>query len=110
MSRSVDVVIAGCGIAGVSAAYFLSTNLGLRHILLVDPVPPLSLTTDHSTECYRNWWPGPDAGMVGLMNRSIDLLEELAMRSGNAFHLNRRGYLYVTADRDRLPGFIAAAQ
>src|SRR5256886_11256899 len=35
---------------------------------------PLSLTSDKSTECYRNWWPGPGDDMVALMNRSIDLL------------------------------------
>ena len=34
---------------------------------------PLSLTSDKSTECYRNWWPGPGDAMVRLMNRSIDL-------------------------------------
>lgn len=34
--------------------------------------------------------------MVGLMNRSIDLLEEAANQSGNIFGLNRRGYLFVT--------------
>jgi glycine/D-amino acid oxidase-like deaminating enzyme len=40
--------------------------------------------------------------MVGLMNRSIDLLEEMARESDNAFHLSRQGYLYVTANPDRL--------
>jgi glycine/D-amino acid oxidase-like deaminating enzyme len=40
--------------------------------------------------------------MVGLMNRSIDLLEEMARESDNAFHLSRQGYLYVTADPHRL--------
>jgi glycine/D-amino acid oxidase-like deaminating enzyme len=68
--------------------------------LLVDERPPLSLTSDKSTEAYRNWWPGPDGAMVDLMNRNIDLLEELAEESGNAFQLNRRGYLYATADLD----------
>jgi len=37
------------------------------------------------------------------MNRSIDLMEELAEESGNIFHMNRRGYLYVTADGSRIP-------
>ena len=36
--------------------------------------------------------------MVALMNRSIDLLEELARESDNVFRLNRRGYLFATAD------------
>ena len=36
--------------------------------------------------------------MVRFMNRSINLLEELADLSGNYFHLNRRGYAFLTAD------------
>lgn len=94
-----DIVICGAGIAGVSAAYSLAVEKGVGDILLVDEGAPLSLTSDHSTECYRNWW--PDEAMVALMNRSIDRLEMLARRSGNLFHLNRRGYLYCTADPNR---------
>ena len=37
------------------------------------------------------------------MNRSIDLLEELARESGNVFRMNRRGYLFATADPARVP-------
>ncbi len=110
MTKTYDVVIAGAGIAGVSAAYFLACRQGIKHIALVDPRPPLSLTTDNSTECYRNWWPGPGSSMVQLMNRSIDLLEDLAERSGNIFHMNRRGYLYVTGDSGHLPRFIETAE
>ena len=69
-------------------------------ILLLDERPPLSFTSDRSTECYRNWW--PNRPMVGLMNRSIELLEEMASASGCGFGLSRRGYLFVTADRHRL--------
>ena len=100
MSDRINVVICGAGITGVSAAYFLA-KAGVKNILLVDEHPPLSFTSDRSTECYRNWWPDPV--MLALMNRSIDLMEELADRSGNVFHLNRRGYLYVTGDKNRIP-------
>ncbi len=110
MQHSVDVLICGAGIAGISAAYHLAVRQDIRHILLVDERPPLSLTSDKSTECYRNWWPGPDDAMVALMNRSIDLMEELAHQSGNIFHLNRRGYLYLTANRFGLEKFIKAAE
>ncbi|MFN3929294.1 MAG: NAD(P)/FAD-dependent oxidoreductase [Thermoflexus sp.] len=79
-------------------------------ILLVDRGAPLSLTSDKSTEAYRNWWPGPDDAMVRLMNRSIDLLEELARASGNEFHMNRRGYLYATADPARAEALMQAAE
>jgi sarcosine oxidase, subunit beta len=102
-----SILICGAGITGVSAAYHLA-RAGLRDILLVDERPPLSLTSDRSTECYRNWWPNPD--MLGLMNRSIDLMENLARESGNAFHMNRRGYLYITADPDKIPEFRARAE
>lgn len=110
MTETCEVLICGAGIAGVSAAYHLAVKQGVRNILLVDERPPLSLTSDKSTECYRNWWYGPDGAMVSLMNRSIDLLQALAQESGNAFHLNRRGYLYLTGDRGKIPRMLEAAQ
>ncbi len=78
LHRSPSIVIVGAGIAGVATAYHLAVKRGVRDVLLVDSRPPLSLTSDKSTEAYRNWWPGPDGAMVGLMNRSIDLLEALS--------------------------------
>ena len=105
-----EVVICGAGIAGIAAAYHLAVRRGIADVVLVDERPPLSLTSDKSTECYRNWWPGPGDAMVAMMNRSIDLLEELARESDNAFRLNRRGYLYATADPDRVPHFLRAAR
>jgi glycine/D-amino acid oxidase-like deaminating enzyme len=92
--------VCGAGIAGVATAYHLAVKRGVRKVVLVDPRPPLTLTSDKSTECYRNWW--PNAPMLCLMNRSIDLLEEMARESDNAFHLSRQGYLYVTGNSDRL--------
>src|SRR5687768_9886167 len=73
-----EVVICGAGIAGIATAYHL-TRRGVTDVVLVDERPPLSLTSDKSTECYRNWWPGPGDAMVAAMNRSIDLLEELPL-------------------------------
>lgn len=105
-----DVVICGAGIAGISAAYHLVVKLGLENVILVDERAPLTLTSDKSTECYRNWWPGPGDAMVSLMNRSIDILEELSHESGNLFQLNRRGYVFVTGDSARIPDFERAAQ
>lgn len=105
---SADVVIAGAGIVGVATAYFLALRSGVERVVLCDPLPPLSLTSDKSTECYRNLW--PNQPMVALMNRSIDIIEELARESGNAFGLNRRGYLYVTADPQRLAALQQSAE
>ncbi len=97
-----EVTIIGAGIAGVSLAYHLSVRAGMRDVVLVDRGAPLSLTSDKSTEAYRNWWPGPDDAMIRLMNRSLDLLEELNTASGGRFGLNRRGYLFATADPARV--------
>ena len=108
--RSAEVVICGAGIAGVAAAYHLAVRRGVRDVVLVDERPPLTLTSDKSAECYRNWWPGPGDAMVAAMNRSIDLLEELAHESGNVFRMNRRGYLFATADPERVPLFVRAAE
>ena len=96
-----DVVICGAGIAGIAAAYHLAVRRRVGRVVLVDERPPLSLTSDKSTEAYRNWWPGPDDAMVRYMNRSIDILEELAEASGNIFRMNRRGYAFATADPSR---------
>jgi len=109
-ASTAEVVICGAGIAGIAAAYHLAVRRGVSGVVLVDEGPPLSLTSDKSTECYRNWWPGPGDDMVALMNRSIDLLEELAHESDNRFLLNRRGYLFATADPAQVPMFIERAQ
>ncbi|HET7876144.1 MAG TPA: FAD-dependent oxidoreductase [Methylomirabilota bacterium] len=105
-----EVVICGAGIAGIAAAYHIAVRRGLGPVVLVDERPPLSLTSDKSTEAYRNWWPGPGPAMVSVMNRSIDLLEELARESGNVFRMNRRGYLFAAADAERIPRFMRAAE
>lgn len=105
MTRTADVVICGAGIAGIAAAYSLSVQYGVRHVVLVDERAPMSLTSDKSTEAYRNWWPGPDDAMIAFMNRSIDLLERHALASGNRFLMNRRGYLYATASHAKAAQF-----
>lgn len=96
--RLADIVVAGAGIAGIAAAYQLAVRSGIRRLVLVDPREPLSLTSSRGTEAYRNYWPGPDDTMVRFMNRSIDLLDALDRESGQAFELNRRGYVFLTAD------------
>jgi glycine/D-amino acid oxidase-like deaminating enzyme len=109
-TKTADVVICGAGIAGIAAAYHLAVQHGVRNIVLVDERPPMSLTSDKSTEAYRNWWPGPDDAMLRFMNRSIDLLEELDAGSGHRIGLNRRGYLYVTGDSARVRTLVESAR
>jgi glycine/D-amino acid oxidase-like deaminating enzyme len=97
------IVICGAGIAGIAAAYYLAVEHGRGNVVIVEEGHPLSLTSDKSTEAYRNWWPGPDRAMTQFMNRSIDLMEGIAHASGNRINLNRRGYLYATADMGKVP-------
>ena len=111
MTRSTaEVVIVGAGIAGVSAAFHLAVRNGVDGVVLVEAGDPLALTSDKSTECYRNWWPGPGDAMVAFMNRSIDLLERFERESGGRLRLNRRGYLFATAEPSRVAGFRAMAE
>ena len=109
-ASTAEVVVCGAGIGGVAAAYHLAVRRGIHSVVLVDERPPLSLTSDKSAESYRNWWPGPGDDMVALMNRSIDLLEELARESGNVFLMNRRGYLFATAQPGQIERYLQAGQ
>src|SRR5262249_5678377 len=108
--KTAEVVICGAGIAGIAAAYHLAVRRGVTGIVLVDERSPLTLTSDKSAESYRNWWPGPGDSMVALMNRSIDLLEDLARESGNMFRMNRRGYLFATAQPEQIERYVRAAE
>jgi len=118
-----EAVICGAGIAGIAAAYHLAVKQGMPNIVIAEQGDPFSLTSDKSTEAYRNWWPvkprkrpgdagtqGPDGAMIALMNRSIDLLEEIALASSNRINLNRRGYLYATAEENKVSMLREAAK
>ncbi len=97
-SRVAEIVIAGAGMAGIATAHELAVRAAVQRIVLVDPREPLSLTSSKGTEAYRNYWPGPDEAMMRFMDRSIDLLDALDHDSGGGFELNRRGYVFLTAD------------
>ena len=99
MSQSARVVVCGAGIAGISTAFHL-TRLGITDVVIVDSRPPLTLTSDKSTECYRNWW--PTQHMVSLMSALQSISSSpYADESRNRFSLSRRGYLYVDWRRVR---------
>ena len=110
MTTTTDIVICGAGIAGVSTAYQLAVKHQVKNIILVDPLPPLTMTSDKSTECYRNWWPGPGNDMVRLMNRSIDLIDQLHQEAPGRLPMNRRGYVYASADPHTAEKMVADAK
>ena len=105
-----DVLICGAGIAGVTTAYQLAVKHKIKNVVIVDPLPPLTMTSDKSTECYRNWWPGPGDAMIRLMNRSIDIMEELHREAPGRLPLHRHGYLFATADPNSVELMIANAE
>src|SRR6478735_6771296 len=102
-NASARIVICGAGLAGISAAYYLAIEHGCENVVIVEQGNPLSLTSDKSTEAYRNWWPGPDWSMTAFMNRSIDLIEGIARATDNRINLNRRGYVFATSDAGKIP-------
>ena len=104
------IVICGAGIAGVAAAYYLAVEYGCADVVLIEEANPLSLTSDKSTEGYRNWWPGPDQAMTAFMNRSIDLMQGIARGTGNRIGMNRRGYLFATARSATVARLISLAE
>ncbi len=107
-SSRAECVVAGAGIAGIAAAWQLACGSGIREVVLVDPRPPLSLTSDKSTECFRNWWPHP--GMVALVERSLELLAQLEQHQPGRLTLHRPGYLYLTASQEGQARLMRQAQ
>ncbi len=92
--QEVEIAIIGAGIAGIAAAYYLST-IGKKHsVLLIDSRQPMSYTSAQSGDNYRNWW--PHRTMTDFTNDSIDELDRLARESDNAFNMTRGGYCLAT--------------
>ena len=90
------VAVVGAGIAGIATAYFLAVDHGIANVVLVDAGQPMAFTSARSGDNYRNWWPHP--AMAAFTNRSIDLMERIARRTGNRIGMTRRGYALATRE------------
>ncbi len=97
-SSSVDTIIVGAGIVGIACAWYLAQRRPHLRIALVDPLPPMSLTSAASGENYRSIWPREEIG--ALTRRSIELMEDVARETDNRINMTRRGYLYVSRCED----------
>uniref|UniRef100_A0A7S4Q6P0 FAD-dependent oxidoreductase domain-containing protein 1 n=1 Tax=Alexandrium monilatum TaxID=311494 RepID=A0A7S4Q6P0_9DINO len=93
-ARPVKVVVAGSGVSGSSVAMHLARR-GV-HVTLVDPRPPLTASSQYSTESYRTFF--MDAVLVPFMTRSVDIMEDLA-GDENVISLNRRGYCFLASSQ-----------
>ena len=98
--NNAPIVICGAGIAGVATAYYLAVKCRQRGIVLVDRLQPLSFTTSKSGENIRDYWPQPC--MASLSDHSIELMEELAAESTDAFKLRFSGYDFVSESPSRV--------
>ncbi len=95
---SCDVLVIGAGIVGISSAYYIKKLNPANNVILVDSGEPMAFTSAQSGENYRNWWPHPV--MTAFTDRSIDLMEEIAIETDNLINLNRRGYVLATRSDD----------
>ena len=96
--RTTAVAVIGAGISGIATAYCLSVDHGISGVVLIDAGQPMAFTSACSGENYRNWWPHP--AMAAFTNRSIDLMERIACRTGNRIDMTRRGYAAATRETD----------
>ncbi|KAI9141720.1 FAD dependent oxidoreductase-domain-containing protein [Paraphysoderma sedebokerense] len=121
------VCVLGAGIVGCSIAHSLSRqpspppnhNHHLR-IALIDPAPPLSLTSSLSTGGFRSFYPA-DHTMTALASRSILILQALSEESipnhptnvpkhEQGFEFTRAGYLLCSKDKENWKMYKAVAQ
>lgn len=103
----VDVVIAGAGIAGIATAWHLGDEGGVD-VVVVDPLPPLTASSNRPEANYRDWWPHP--AMAQLADNSLWLIDGLLL-DGARIPMDQRGYLYVTTEPERaaaMPAIVEA--
>ena len=93
-----QIAVIGAGIVGIACARCASAHGHGTRVLIIDPRPPMSLTSAASGENYRNWWPHPT--MTAFTDLSIDLMEEIARKSRNRIRMTRRGYVLATRQAD----------
>ncbi len=96
--KDCDVVIIGAGIVGIACAYYLKQMDSSSKILLLDSGLPMEMTSAHSGENYRNWWPHPT--MSQFTDRSIELMEAISTATDDRINLTRRGYVLATRKED----------
>lgn len=95
--QSAQVAVIGAGNVGIAVAYYLATEQGIDNIVLLDPLPPMSLTSAQSGENYRDWW--PHAIMTEFTSHSISLMEQIEKAHPGALAMKRGGYALATRNR-----------
>ena len=93
-SHDAEIAVIGAGIVGIATAYYLGVHYGRRNVALIEAGQPMALTSAHSGENYRNWWPHPV--MTAFTDHGIGLMETIARETDNRIHMRRRGYALAT--------------
>ena len=102
-NHTVDAVVIGAGMVGVSTAYWLS-RAGLDVICLEMREAPATLTSSASIESFRLQFTEP--GMFRLCKDSLDILfnfQELLSLDEINLSIHQQGYLFMTDDEAMLP-------
>ncbi|MCZ6831689.1 MAG: FAD-binding oxidoreductase [Gammaproteobacteria bacterium] len=97
--KKYEVVVCGAGIVGIATAYYLTRKYGQKNLLLLDKLPPMTLTTSKSGENFRDYW--PQTCMTEFCSHSLDLMQELIETHGDVFKLRSSGYDFVSEKADR---------
>ena len=84
--------------AGIAAAHQLAVREGVTRVVLVDPREPLSLTSSKGTEGLSQLLAGPRRHDGALHEPQHRPARRARWRYRHAFELNRRGYVFLTAD------------
>eukprot|EP01061_Rhynchopus_euleeides_P007680 TRINITY_DN1674_c0_g1_i1.p1 TRINITY_DN1674_c0_g1~~TRINITY_DN1674_c0_g1_i1.p1 ORF type:complete len:470 (+),score=137.46 TRINITY_DN1674_c0_g1_i1:146-1555(+) len=104
------ILVAGSGIAGASVAAHLTRVAKASgrnaEVVVVDPRPAMTGSSQFSTECYRNFF--TDEASVPMMQRSIELMEE--MNATHDLQMSRRGYLFVATTEETAEQICAMAK
>lgn len=105
--QSCDTLVIGAGICGISTAFHLLQQQPHAQVILVEAGQPMAFTSAQSGENYRNWWPHPV--MTSFTDRSIELMQQIAIDSENQINMTRRGYVLATRS-DTLDSLLAELQ
>jgi glycine/D-amino acid oxidase-like deaminating enzyme len=107
---TVDVLIVGGGIAGLSSAYALIRRQPQLNILIIEKTKICASTTAAAGGGFRCWW--PESESLGRLARySIELIrEEVALASDpHRFAFSDKGYVMLSADPHMVHAYLYKA-